>query len=264
MMPSRRLAPADAEKVQVECSGGIMIITISRPDVHNAIDAAAAQAIGRALDVLDERPDLRAGIITGAGGTFCAGMDLKAFGRGERPVTASRGFAGIAARPPQTPIIAAVEGFAVGGGWEVALACDLVVASQQATFGLPEVTRGFVAGGGGVLRLPRRLPYHLAMELILTGKTLTAPQAHQYGLVNQLTPAGEALEAAKDLAAVITTNAPLAVVASKRVVVESQDWPLAEAFDRQEAIIDPVRRSADAAEGARAFAEKRAPRWQAR
>jgi enoyl-CoA hydratase len=250
--------------VRVECSGSIMTITIDRPGVHNAIDAAAAEAICQALDTLDERPDLLAGIITGAGGTFCAGMDLKAFGRGERPVTKSRGFAGIAARPPRTPIVAAVEGFAVGGGWEVALACDLVVASRQATFGLPEVTRGFVAGGGGALRLPRRLPYHLAMELILTGRTLTALQAHQFGLVNQLTSTGGALDAARDLAAAIAMNAPLAVTASKQLVVESQDWSVAEAFERQEAIIDPVRRSVDAAEGARAFAEKRAPVWQAR
>jgi enoyl-CoA hydratase len=252
----------DAKGVLVERDSGIMTITIDRPAVRNAIDWVTAVAIEQALEELDADPSLVVAVITGAGGTFCAGMDLKDFARGGRLPRTERGFAGITKRPPRTPVIAAVEGFALGGGCEITLACDLVVAARDASFGLPEVRRGLTAAAGGLFRLPRRVPYHVAMELILTGRAFDAERAERFGLVNRLTEPGEALPEALRLAAEIAANGPLAVAASKRVVVDSQDWPLAEAFERQAPILDPVRESADAKEGARAFAEKRRPVWQ--
>jgi enoyl-CoA hydratase len=252
-----------SDVVLVECADRVMTITINRPKARNAIDYATTEAMIAAFEELDARADLAVGIVTGAGGTFCAGMDLKAFARGEpSPSIPPRGFAGLVMRPPRTPLVAAVEGFAVGGGWEVALACDLVVAAEDARFALPEVKRGLVAAAGGLLRLPDRLPYHLAMELILTGEPMTARRAHEWGAVNRLAPSGGALAAARELAALVAANGPLAVAASKRIVVESADWSLSERFERQRAMTDPVRASADAAEGARAFAEKRAPVWR--
>ncbi|ROO88024.1 short chain enoyl-CoA hydratase [Actinocorallia herbida] len=252
------------DQVLVETTGGIMTITIERPAVRNAIDHRTAVSIGEALDELDADPNLAVAVVTGAGGTFCAGMDLKAFAGGQPLPRTERGFAGIAARPPRTPIIAAVEGYALGGGCELALACDLVVASRNAVFGLPEVKRGLTAGAGGLFRLPRRIPYHVAMELILTGQPFGAERAEHLGLVNRLTEPGGALADALALAGTIAENGPLAVAASKRVVVESQDWPQAEAFERQAPILDPVRESEDALEGAQAFAEKRRPVWRGR
>jgi len=168
------------------------------------------------------------------------------------------------AAPPRTPLIAAVEGYALGGGFEIALACDLIVAAEDATFGLPEVTRGLTAAAGGLFRLPRRIPYHRAMELVLTGRRWPAAQAFDAGLVSSLSRPGEALDDAVALAEAIAANAPLAVMASKRVMVESAGWDPAEAFDRQEPIVSSVRLSEDAHEGARAFAEKRAPSWTGR
>jgi len=181
---------------------------------------------------------------------------------GENAMAGGRGFAGITRRPPATPVIAAVEGYALAGGFEIALACDLIVASEEATFGLPEVTRGLVAGAGGLLRLPRRIPYHLAMEIALTGGHIPAGRLYEAGLINRMVPAGEALEAARALAAEVAANAPLALAATKRIIVESADWPSEEAFDRQDAIAGPVFTSADAREGAAAFAEKRPPVWR--
>src|SRR6266536_147504 len=174
----------------------------------------------------------------------------------------ARGIAGITERPPVKPAIAAVEGYALAGGFELVLACDLVVAGEGATFGLPEVTRGLVAGAGGLLRLPRRVPYHLAMEITLTGERFPAARLREAGLVSRLVPAGQALTAARELAASVARGAPLALAASKRVIVESADWDSAEAFARQGEIIGPVFTSADAMEGAVAFAEKRAPAWR--
>ncbi len=205
---------------------------------------------------------MRALVLTGAGGTFCAGMDLKAFLSGDAPVAEGRGFGGIAERPPAKPIIAAVEGYALAGGFELALSCDLIVASEAATFGLPEVRRGLVAGAGGLFRLPRRVPYHLAMEIILTGEHVPASRLYEAGLISRLVPPGHALVTARELAAQVALGAPLATAASKRVVTESGDWPASEAFARQGEIIAPVFTSADAMEGAVAFAEKRAPRWK--
>jgi Enoyl-CoA hydratase/carnithine racemase len=250
--------------VLVNRSNGVLIITLNRPNVRNAVDQAMAEAVAAALDELDSSPELRAGIITGAGPSFCAGMDLNAFLRGERPVAKDRGFAGIVEQPPKKPMIAAVEGHAVGGGFELVLACDLIVAAENAVFGLPEVKRGLVAAGGALLRLAERVPYHLAMEWALTGGFVGAEQAHAVRLVNRLTPVGQALPTALELANEIAANAPLAVQATKEIIVSSRDWPAAEAFDRQRPIAEAVRASHDAAEGARAFRERRAPRWEGR
>jgi enoyl-CoA hydratase len=241
-----------------------LIVTINRPQARNAIDLATAQAIAAAVEELDGDDDLRVGIITGAGSAFCAGMDLKAFLRGERPSVAGRGFAGIVARPPTKPMIAAVEGPAMGGGFEIALACDLIVASTSAVFALPEVTRGLIAAGGGLLRLRDRVPLSLALEWSLTGAVVSAETAHEVKLVNRLVAPGTAVDAALELAATIAANAPLATQASKRIIHESRDWPSEDAFERQAPVADAVRSSEDAQEGARAFAEKRPPTWTGR
>jgi enoyl-CoA hydratase len=242
---------------------GVLVVTINRPEVRNAINLAAAEGIAAAMDELDSRSDLVAGVLTGAGSSFCTGMDLKAFLAGERPSVPGRGFAGMVERPPDKPLIAAVEGYAVAGGFEIALACDLLVAASDAQFGLPEVRRGLVAAGGGLLRLPTRVPYGLAVEWALTGAFVPASRAFEVGLVNRLTDPGGALDAALELAATIAGNGPLAVRATKHILVTSRDWAAAEAFDRQREISEPVRASEDAREGARAFAEKRSPQWRA-
>jgi enoyl-CoA hydratase/carnithine racemase len=255
-------APDGSEAVQCQVDGEIAVVTINRPQARNAINEAVAARMAACLDELDERKDVRVIVLTGAGGTFCAGMDLKGFLAGENAMAGGRGFAGITARPPATPVIAAVEGYALAGGFEIALACDLIVASEEATFGLPEVTRGLVAGAGGLLRLPRRIPYHLAMEIALTGGMFSAGQLHQAGLINRLVPAGTALAGARALAAQLAANAPLSLAATKRIIVESADWPSDQAFDRQREIMDPVFGSADAREGAAAFAAKRPPVWR--
>jgi enoyl-CoA hydratase len=266
-MPGRQgtaPGPSAGDAVIVEVADGIQIITINRPAVRNAVNTATAEAIAAAVDELDERDDLVLGVLTGAGGTFCAGMDLKAFLAGERPVVPGRGFAGLVEKPPAKPLIAAVEGAAVAGGFEIALACDLIVAADNAVFGLPEVKRGLVAAGGGLLRLPARVPYHLAMQWSLTGETITAAKAHAASLVNQLTAPDGALDGALGLARAIAANGPLAVRATKAIISQSRDWSLGEGFARQADYADPVRSSRDAREGALAFTEKRAPVWQGR
>lgn len=250
------------DAVRTEVSDGIAVLTINRPEARNAVNGEVARGIAAAVDTFDARPDVRVLILTGAGEVFCAGMDLKGFLAGDAPTVAGRGFGGLTERPPAKPVIAAVEGYALAGGFEIVLACDLVVASVTAKFGLPEVRRGLVAGAGGLLRLPRRIPYHLAMEIVLTGTHVPAERLAQAGLVNRLVPAGQALAAARELAAAIAQGAPLSLAASKRIVVESADWPSHEAFARQSEIISPVFASADAVEGARAFAEKRPPAWR--
>lgn len=239
-----------------------IVITIDRPEVRNAIDAATARRIADALDELENTPALRVGILTGAGGIFSSGMDLKAFSAtGERPQVPGRGLAGLTEAPPSKPLIAAVEGAALAGGCEIALACDLVVASVDAVFGLPEVRRGLIAGSGGLLRLPERVPMTIAMEYALTGRPMPAEQAHQWGLVNRLTPPGKALEAALDLAAEIGANAPFAVRRTKQVLREAARWPADEVWPRQHALLAEVLAHPDAIEGPRAFVEKREPRW---
>jgi enoyl-CoA hydratase len=249
------------DAVQTDEADGVIVITINRPEARNAVNPDVAAGVAAALDALDTRDDLTVGVITGAGGTFCAGMDLKAFVAGQSPSIPGRGFAGLTEAPPAKPLIAAVEGYALAGGCEIALACDLVVAANDAKFGIPEVKRGLVAAAGGLLRLPRRIPYQIAMELALTGAFLEAPRAHAYGLVNRLTEHGAALAAARDLAAAIAANGPLAVRATKHIVSHADQWPVAEFWQRQQAIVAPVFTSADAREGAIAFAEKRPPRW---
>lgn len=253
-----------APEVLTDAADGILTITINRPEAKNAMTLAAARLIAAALDELDARDDLRLGILTGAGGSFCAGMDLKGFLRGERPSLPDRGFGGLTRQPPRKPLIAAVEGYALAGGFELVLACDLVVAAENAQFGLPEVKRGLAATAGGLIRLPRLLPPRIAMELILTGDMFPAARAHQFGLVNRLTAPGGALEEARRLAATIAGNGPLSVAAAKRVVVESADWASHEFWERQAALTDHIFSSADAREGAAAFAEKRKPVWQGR
>jgi len=254
--------PGTPDAVLCEADGPVAVITINRPAARNAVNQAVAAAMAAALDDLDARPDVQVIVLTGAGGTFCAGMDLKGFLAGENPAAGGRGFAGIVERPPGKPVIAAVEGYALAGGFEIALSCDLIVASQDAVFGLPEVTRGLVAAAGGLLRLPRRIPYHLAMEVALTGDRIPAPQLHRAGLINRLVPPGQALAMATELARRLSQNAPLALAATKQVIVQSADWPAAEEFARQNEITAPVFGSADASEGAAAFAEKRAPVWR--
>ena len=240
----------------------ILMVTINRPDQRNAINAAVAQGIAGALDQLDDDDALSVGVLSGAGKGFSAGMDLKAFAAGEVPHAGDRGFAGITQRASRKPLIAAIEGFAVAGGLEVALACDLIVAARGARLGLPEVKRSLVAAGGGLLRLPRVLPRNVAVELALTGDPISAERAHELGLVNRLTEPGEAAGTALALAEAIAGNGPLALQAIKRILLESLDWPESEFFARQGEISGPVFASEDAREGATAFAEKRAPEWK--
>jgi enoyl-CoA hydratase len=254
----------DDSAVLSERRGRVQLITINRPDQRNAVNVAVAAGIAAALDQLDQDPTLSVGVITGAGKGFCAGMDLKAFVAGERPYDGDRGFAGIVQRPPAKPLIAAVEGFALAGGLEIALACDLIVASRGARLGVPEVKRSLVAAGGALQRLPRSLPRNLAMELALTGDPIDAERGHELGLVNCLSEPGEALASALELAETIAANGPLALAATKRILVESADWPDGEFFERQAEIVAPVMSSEDAREGATAFAEKRAPVWKGR
>lgn len=251
-------------EVLVRHEDGIAIITINRPQQRNAVNRAVSYGVCAAMDELDSRPDLRVGILTGAGGTFCSGMDLKAFLRGEVTQVEGRGILGIAMTPPQKPVIAAVEGYALAGGFEAVLACDLVGAARDAQFGLPEVKRGLAAAAGGLLRLPRLLPARIAMELALTGDMVGAERLAQFGLINAITEPGGALDGAIALARRIIANAPLSVAASKRVMVEQQDWPLAEMWANQAAITGPVLASADAREGSAAFAERRPPIWQSK
>ena len=251
-----------ADEVLIEVDDGIAVITINRPEARNAVNGAVAAGIAAAIDDLDARRDVRVLILTGAGGTFCAGMDLKGFLAGDNPAAGGRGFGGITERPPDKPVIAAVEGYALAGGFELVLSCDLVVASKEAQFGLPEVTRGLAAGAGGLLRLHHRIPYHAAMQMVLTGERVPAADMHRAGLINKIVPAGEALEAARELAARVAANAPLAVATSKRIMVESGDWPASEGFARQGELLRKVFTSADAMEGAAAFAEKRPPVWR--
>ena len=254
----------DEPAVLTERRERVLLITINRPDQRNAVNGAVAQGMAAAMDELDDTPDLSVGIVTGAGKGFCAGMDLKAFVAGESPYAGGRGFAGITQRASTKPLIAAIEGFAVAGGLEVALSCDVIVAAKGARLGIPEVKRSLVAAGGALLRLPRVLPRTIAMELALTGDPIDAERAYALGLVNRLAEPGEAVTTALALAETIAANGPLALAATKRILAEAVDWPDSEFFARQGDIAAPVMSSEDAREGSVAFAEKRAPVWKGR
>ncbi|MGE0584408.1 MAG: crotonase/enoyl-CoA hydratase family protein [Flavobacteriaceae bacterium] len=252
------------DAVLVDIDDGIITITINRPEARNAVNRDVAYGVCAAVDELDHRDDLRVGILTGAGGNFCAGMDLKAFLRGEVTRVKHRGIFGIARTPPDKPLIAAVEGYALAGGFEAVLACDLLVAARDAKFGLPEAKRGLAAAAGGLIRLPRVIPRRIAMEMALTGDMMEAERLFQYGLINRMTEPGGALAEARNLAKAIVANAPMSIAASKRVINEQIDWSLEEMFARQEEITGHVLKSDDAREGAAAFAEKRSPNWKGR
>ena len=250
-----------SDDVLVQHEDGLVIITINRPQVRNAVNRAVSYGVCAAIDEMEARPDLRLAILTGAGGNFCAGMDLKAFAQGEVTRVEGRGILGIAYTPPKKPLIAAVEGYALAGGFEAVLACDLVVASRSAIFGLPEAKRGLMAAAGGLLRLPRAIPQRIAMEMALTGDMVSAARMERYGLINRLVEPGQALEEAKTLARLILANAPVSVQRSKQVINEQRDWPLDQMFARQDALLGDFRATKDAQEGARAFIEKRPARW---
>jgi enoyl-CoA hydratase len=250
-----------SDELVLERVDRILVMTINRPQVRNAVNGSTAHAIADAVDKLESDDSLSVAVITGAQGTFCSGMDLRAYLAGELPSIKGRGFAGLVERLPTKPIIAAVEGYALAGGFEIAIACDLIVAGQSATFGLPEVKRGLVPTGGGALKLWRQLPYHVAMEVLLTGDPISAERAHHFGFVNRIVPDGNALSVAMDLARVVAANGPLALEAVKKIVREAPDWTVDEAPKRQRAIGVPVFQSADAREGAKAFTERRAPQW---
>ena len=249
-----------SDEVLLERRERTLIITINRPEARNAFNLAVAQGLADAMDELDDTAELSVAVITGAGGNFCAGMDLKAFMAGEVPAIEGRGI-GFTERPPRKPVIAAVEGYALAGGTEIVLATDLIVAARNAKFGIPEVKRDLVAAGGGLLRLQKRIPYQKALELALTGESFTAEEASGWGFVNVLTEPGEALAGALELAEWITANGPLAVAVTKEVMTKSADWTEAEMWKKQGELVMPVFASKDAMEGATAFAEKRKPNW---
>lgn len=251
--------------VDVRIADGVAVLTIRRPQRRNAIDLPTAQALECAVDAIDEDDDVVVSVLAGEGAIFCAGADLVAFNEtGYLPVTAGRGGFGLLNQPSAKPMIAAVQGAAMGGGFELALACDLIVAAEDAKFGLPEVTYGLLPTGGGLLRLPTRVPRSLAYQMILTGQPISARKADAVGLTASLVPADDVLTEARRIASVIAANAPLSIGVAKRVLDESPEWSRADAFALQDALTDPVMQSADAAEGARAFSEKRRPRWLGR
>jgi enoyl-CoA hydratase/carnithine racemase len=252
------------EPVLTERRDGVLVITLNRPEARNAVNLALAEGVAAALDELDAEPALRAGVLAGAGKGFSAGMDLKAFVAGERPWVGDRGFAGIVQRSSRKPLIAAVEGFAVAGGLEIALSCDLIVAARDARLGIPEVKRSLVAAAGALRRLPQRMPYGVAMELALTGDPIDAQRGYELGLVNRVAEPGGAVEAALELAAAIAKNGPLALDATKATLQHQFDWSEEEFWPHQAELAEPVMRSEDAREGAVAFSEKREPVWQGR
>jgi enoyl-CoA hydratase len=258
--------PQTAEQTAVltERRGSVLLITLNRPEVRNAVNAALAEGLAGALEELDGDDGLSVGVLTGSGGFFSAGMDLGAFVKGESPYFGDRGFAGITQRAASKPLIAAIEGFALAGGLEIALSCDLIVAAKGAKMGIPEVKRSLVAAAGALLRLPRRMPYHVVMELALTGDFLPADRFYEFGVVNRLADPGAAVDEALALAEQLAKNGPLALVAAKRILQEQYDWSTSEMWSKQGEIAGPVMTSEDAKEGASAFKEKREPVWKGR
>jgi enoyl-CoA hydratase/carnithine racemase len=248
--------------VVTEVDNGVLTITLNRPKAKNAANRELAEGVCAAIEELENNQDLRVAIITGAGGTFCSGMDLKAFISGETPYIEGRGLCGLTEYRTKKPVIAAIEGYALAGGMELAISCDLIIAAHDAQFGIPEVKRGLTAGGGGLYKLPKQIPSRVAMEMALTGDFISADRAYELGLVNQVAASGEALEAAKTMASKIAANGPLAVSTSMMIVTHCQDWTADESVEKQRPLIEPVFSSEDATEGAKAFAEKRAPVWK--
>ena len=249
-------------EVLTESRDGVLIITLNRPEAKNAANRALAEGVAAAVDQLESDDSLRVAILTGAGGTFCSGMDLKAFVSGETPQVEGRGFAGLTEYRASKPIIAAVEGYALAGGFELAITCDLIVAADNSRFGIPEVKRGLAAAAGGLVKLPKQIPPRIAVELALTGDFVDAARVYELGLINRVCEAGRALDGAMELAQKIAANGPLAVAASLKTIAGAQDWRSDEMFAKQAEIVNPVFTSEDAIEGATAFAEKRAPLWK--
>ena len=247
-------------EVLTQVQDSVLIITINRPEARNAVNRAVAEGIADAMERLDADAAINAAILTGAGGTFCSGMDLKAFLTGELPLVKGKGFAGFVEAPPAKPLIGAVEGYALAGGMEVAIACDLLVANVDAQFGIPEVKRGLVAAGGGLLSLPSMIGTRIAKELALTGDFISAQRAYEIGFVNRITD-GAALDAALELASKIAANGPMALIASKRIINERPDWNSDTMWQKQSEIAASIMASNDAREGAAAFAQKRKPNW---
>ena len=254
-----------ADEVLRERRGNVEILTINRPEARNAINGAVSRAMSAVMDELAADQDCWVVVITGSGDkAFSAGMDLKAFSSGEGGdiIGASGGFGGLTQREFPKPIIAAVNGSALAGGFEMMLACDLVVAAEHATFGIPEAKRGLIAGAGGLIRMPKRLPMAIALELAMTGDPIDAERAYALGLVNKVVPAGELMAEAVALAERIAANAPLAVRYSKSVMKRAAELPESDGWAINTEAVGVVFTSADAMEGPTAFAEKRPPKWQ--
>jgi len=252
------------ELVLTEQRGRVLILTLNRPDAMNSVNPALAQAVADALEAFDANDTAQVGVLTGAGRGFSAGMDLKAFADGAFPNIEGRGFGGIAEKSSVKPLVAAVEGFALAGGLEIALSCDVLVAAEGAKLGIPEVTVGLFAGAGALLRLPRQLPYNVAMEMALTGDPITAERGFELGMVNRVAPKGEAVAVAVELAERMAKNAPLGMAASKRIIREMGGMTEEQFWAYQGPIMSDVFGSSDAIEGATAFAEKRDPSWKGR
>lgn len=258
-----------SDEVHVETADAVTVITLDRPKALNALNAAVAAGLGAALQAADDDEAVRAVVVTGTGRAFSAGADLKAVAAGESlldPQHPEWGFGGFSRHPIATPTIAAVNGLAFGGGLELMLSCDLAVVDEEAKLGLPEVTRGLVAGAGGLIRLPQLVPRAVALEIAMTGAPITAARAYELGLVNRVAPAGTALEVARSLATTIAANAPLAVRESKALMGRAAhaDELGDDVWADNTRVMTTVFSSEDAKEGPRAFAEKRTPRWTGR
>ena len=247
-----------ADEILTETHGRVRLIVMNRPEARNAVNSAMGLALVEAIDGLDADPKLTAGVLTGAGNGFSAGMDLKAFAKEGAP----KGFSHFIQNGSQKPLIAAVEGFALAGGLEIALSCDLIVAANGVQLGIPEVNKGLFAAGGGLFRLPTRIPYGVAMEMALTSDPIRSEQAHAMGLVARLAEPGKALEVALALAERIAQNAPLGVAASKQIMRQTRGLTEEESWALQAPLTKQVFRSEDAREGPLAFAEKREPKWK--